>query len=69
MKAHKNWSIAALICMVMTMISGFRRLKDAHIFWAVCSFFCMAMAMISGHKLIHKKPAKKSKKEKATATP
>lgn len=65
MKAHKNWSIAALIAMLGTFYTGNKSQKAAHKYFAIGALFCMVMAIYSGHKMISgkKKPEKKKPKK------
>ena len=61
MRSHKYWSLGAFACMMMAMLSGYRRKKEknGHHFWAISSCICMFLAIYSGHQLIiqKKKPA------------
>ena len=60
MKAHKYWSIGAVITMVGTFYTGYRGLKEAHKYFAFGSLICMIMSVYTGHKMISgKKKAKK----------
>ncbi len=65
MKAHKYWSVGALITMigtfytgykglkaVGTFYTGYKGLKAAHKYFAFGSLICMIMAVYSGHKMI-----------------
>ncbi len=52
MKAHKYWSIGAIITMVGTFYTGYKGLKAAHKYFAFGSLICMIMAVYSGHKMI-----------------
>lgn len=63
MKAHKYWSISALIAMLGTFYTGYKRQKTAHKYFAISSLLCMVMAIYSGHKMISgkKKPEKSTK--------
>lgn len=58
MKAHKYWSIGALVCMVGCFFSGNKKQLDAHKYFAIGSLACMVMAIYSGHKMVapKKKP-------------
>lgn len=68
MKAHKRWSIGALIAMIGTMYTGYRGSKEAHKYFAFGAFACMIMAVYSGHKMIGgKSRAKKELKTEETA--
>ena len=52
MKAHKYWSVVALITMIGTFYTGYKGLKAAHKYFAFGSLICMIMAVYSGHKII-----------------
>ena len=52
MKAHKYWSIGAVVTMVGTFYAGYKGLKSAHKYFAFGSLICMIMAVYSGHKMI-----------------
>ena len=52
MKAHKYWSIGAIVTMVGTFYTGYKGLREAHKYFAFGSLICMIMAIYSGHKLI-----------------
>ena len=52
MKAHKYWSIGAIVTMVGTFYTGYKGLKAAHKYFAFGSLICMIMAVYSGHKMI-----------------
>ena len=52
MKAHKYWSIGAIVTMVGTFYTGYKGLKAAHKYFAFGSLICMTMAVYSGHKMI-----------------
>ena len=52
MKAHKYWSVGALITMLGTFYTGYKGLKSSHKYFALSSMFCMAMATYTGHKMI-----------------
>ena len=52
MKAHKYWSIGAVVTMVGTFYTGYKGLKAAHKYFAFGSLICMMMAVYSGHKMI-----------------
>ena len=52
MKAHKYWSIVAIVTMVGTFYTGYKGLKAAHKYFAFGSLICMIMAVYSGHKMI-----------------
>ena len=59
MKAHKYWSVGALITMIGTFYTGYKGLKAAHKYFAFGSLICMIMAVYSGHKMISRKSLKK----------
>ena len=61
MKAHKYWSVGALITMIGTFYSGYKGSKSSHKYFAASSLLCMIMAIYTGHKMISKN--KKTKKE------
>ena len=65
MKAHKYWSIGAVVTMVGTFYAGYKGLKAAHKYLAFGSLICMIMAVYSGHKMIsgNKKSGKKIEKK------
>lgn len=52
MKAHKYWSLGALISIIGTFYTGYKGLKSSHKYFACSSLICMIMAIYSGHKLI-----------------
>ena len=52
MKAHKYWSIGAVVTMAGTFYTGYKGLKAAHKYFAFGSLICMIMAVYSGHKMI-----------------
>ena len=60
MKAHKYWSIGALITMIGTFYTGYKGLKSSHKYFAMGSLVCMVMAIYSGHKMISGKKKPKS---------
>ena len=66
MKAHKYWSVGALITMIGTLYTGYKGLKSSHKYLALSSMLCMAMAMYTGHKMISGNRKKKANKEKVT---
>ena len=51
-KAHKYWSLGALITMVGTFYTGHKSLKSSHKYLACASLICMIMAIYTGHKMI-----------------
>ena len=58
MKAHKYWSIGALVSMIGTCYTGYKDMKSAHKYFAFSSLICVAMAIYSGHKMISGKSGK-----------
>ena len=52
MKAHKYWSIGAVIAMAGTFYTGYRGSKAWHKYFAFSSLLCMIMAVYTGHKMI-----------------
>ena len=52
MKAHKYWSLGALVSIIGTFYTGYKGLRGAHKYFAFGSLICMIMAIYSGHKLI-----------------
>ena len=52
MKAHKYWSIGAVITMFGTFSTGYKGPKTAHKYFALSSLICMVMAVYTGHKMI-----------------
>ncbi|MGN8807258.1 MULTISPECIES: DUF6219 family protein [unclassified Blautia] len=58
MKAHKYWSIGALVSMIGTCYTGYKDMKSAHKYFAFSSLICMTMAIYSGHKMISGKSGK-----------
>ena len=59
MKAHKYWSIGALITMIGTFYTGYKGRKEGHKYFAASSLICMIMAIYTGHKMISGKGKKK----------
>ena len=49
MKAHKYWSIGAVITMFGTFYTGYR---EAHKYFAFGSLICMIMSVYTGLKMI-----------------
>ena len=47
MKAHKYWSIGAIVTMVGTFYTGYKGLKAAHKYFAFGSLICLIMAVYS----------------------
>ena len=66
MKAHKYWSVVALITMIGTFYTGHKGLKSSHKYFALSSMLCMTMAIYTGHKMISGNRKKKVNKEKVT---
>ena len=52
MKAHKYWSIGALITMIGTFYTGYKGSKSSHRYFACSTLICMIMSMYTGHKMI-----------------
>ena len=52
MRAHKYWSVGALITMIGTFYTGYKGLKSSHKYFALSSMLCMVMATYTGHKMI-----------------
>ena len=52
MKAHKYWSIGALITMNGTFYTGYKGSKSGHRYFACSTLICMIMSMYTGHKMI-----------------
>ena len=52
MKAHKYWSIGAVVTMFGTFCTGYKGSKTAHKYFALSSLICMVMAVYTGHKMI-----------------
>ena len=65
MKAHKYWSLGALLTMFGTFYTGYKGSKSEHKYFAVSSLICMVMAIYSGQKMLSGK--KKTKKELVNA--
>ena len=68
MKAHKYWSLGALITMFGTFCTGHKGSKSSHKYFAAGSLFCMIMAIYTGHKMISGNKKVKVNKEKAVKT-
>ena len=66
MKAHKYWSVGALIAMFGTYYTGYKKLKSSHKYFALSSMLCLVMAIYTGHKMITGNRKEKAKKEKVT---
>ena len=52
MKAHKYWSVGALITMIGTFYTGYKGSKSSHRYFACSTLICMIMSMYTGHKMI-----------------
>ena len=52
MKAHKYWSIGAIVTMVGTFYAGYKGYKSSHRYFACSTLICMIMSMYTGHKMI-----------------
>ena len=52
MKAHKYWSIGALITMTGTFYTGYKVSKSGHRYFACSTLICMIMSIYTGHKMI-----------------
>ena len=52
MKAHKYWSVGALITMIGTFYTGYKGSKSSHRYFACSALICMIMSMYTGHKMI-----------------
>lgn len=63
MKAHKYWSLGALVCMAGCFYTGCKKLMKAHKYFAYGALGCMGMAICSGHKMIAPKKKKASEEE------
>ena len=46
MKAHKYWSVGALITMIGTFYTGYKGLKAAHKYFAFGSLICLSLIHI-----------------------
>ena len=68
MKAHKYWSLGALITMLGTFYTGQKGSKSNHKYFEVGSLLCMIMAIYTGHKMISGNRKAKVNKEKAAKT-
>ena len=67
MKAHKYWSVGALITMIGTFYTGYKGSKSSHRYFACSALICMIMSMYTGHKMIsgNKRTRKQGKKTEA----
>ena len=54
MKAHKYWSIGALITMICTFLTGYMN-KIIHAGFGLITLICMIMSDYSGHKMTSRK--------------
>jgi len=52
MKAHKYWSVGALINMIGTFYTGYKGSKTSHRYFACSTLICMIMSIYTGHKMI-----------------
>ena len=52
MKAHKYWSMGALITMIGTFYTGYKGSKSSHRYFACSTLICMSMSIYTGHKMI-----------------
>ena len=52
MKAHKYWSLGALVSIIGTFYTGYKGLREAHRYFACSTLICMIMSMYTGHKMI-----------------
>ncbi len=52
MKAHKYWSVGALITMIGAFYTGYKGSESSHKYFACSSLICMIMSMYTGHKMI-----------------
>ena len=52
MKAHKYWSLGALVSIIGTFYIGYKGLREAHKYFAFGSLICLIMAVYSGQKMI-----------------
>lgn len=52
MKAHKYWSLGALVSIIGTFYTGYKGLREAHKYFAFGSLICLIMAVYFGHKMI-----------------
>ena len=66
MKVHKYWSVVALIKMIGTFYTGYKKLKSSHKYFAFSSMLCMVMVIYTGHKMITGNRKEKTEKEKVT---
>ena len=66
MKAHKYWSVGALITMLGTFYTGYKKQKSSHKYFAFSSILSMTMSIYTGHYMISGNRKKKVNKEKVT---
>ena len=59
MKAHKYWSIGALITMIGTFYTGYKGSKEGHKYFAASSLICMIMAIYTGHNHTNQRTCRK----------
>lgn len=64
MKAHKYWSIGALITMIGAFYTGYKGSRSSHKYFAISSLICMGMAIYTGHKMISGNKKAKVQKER-----
>ena len=50
MKAHKYWSIGAVITMAELFYTGYKGLNTGHKYFMFGSLICMIMAVFTGQK-------------------
>ncbi len=55
MKAHKYWSIGALITMICTFLTGYIENHMIHASFGMIVLICMIMSVYSGHKMTSRK--------------
>ena len=67
MKAHKYWSVGALITMIGTFYTGYKGSKSSHRYFACSALICMIMSMYTGHKMIsgNKRTRKQGEKDRS----
>ncbi len=63
MKAHKYWSVGALVTMLGTFYTGYKKLNSSHKYFALSSMLCMVMAIYTGHKMITGNKRKEKKRK------
>ena len=52
MKAHKQWSLGALVAMIGIFYTGYKNMKSSHKNFACGALFCMTITIYSGHEMI-----------------